>query len=192
MKCQNGELRKAAFSSCFLMTKRARQGEKQGRQTDKDGYKTKKKVPAKRQPKTPLVDGKSQPLIAHAVKQNWLDDDTDRWETDLTVKELQRREKENGLNAKERAMLAILTDLSGRDYKQRQQAVRNLISMESQNQSDQHFEVSQATPELHVHGHRHLNSPTYGTDAATIVEAIDSILTERGIDPDITIEADTA
>jgi hypothetical protein len=167
------------------MTKRKTQGEKQGRQTNKDGYKTKKKVPRKRRPKTVLADGtgKSQPLIAQAIKQDWLGSDKSRWDTDIRIDEIQKRQKSAGLTAKERMLLACLTDAAADEPKYRQAAVTNFIKMEAQNQSDDHFEVQQATPELHVHGHRHEHSAGNGTDAASIVEAIDHILLERGIDP---------
>jgi len=163
------------------MTKRKRQHEKQGRYTDKDGYKKKKKVPKSHRPKTALVDDSvsSQPLIAQAIKQGWIGQDGQRWDTDITVKALQERSKKDGLNAKERALLAVINDMGG---ERAQQAVSNLIRMESQNQSDEHFVVTQATPELHVHGHRHQHTGSDDPEFAAVLAAIDDQLARRGID----------
>lgn len=167
------------------MTKRKTQRVKGGRRTDKDGYKSKKKVPRKKQPPSELLDGKSQPLISQAISQGWLDDGN-RWETEIRLADLQKRAKTNGLTGKERMILACLTDGGGDDPKYRQAAVANFIKMEAQNQADQHLVIQTATPELHVHGHRHDHTGSDGTDTATILAALDSELTRRGLRPDDT------
>jgi hypothetical protein len=154
------------------MTKRKTQGEKQGRQTNKDGYKTKKKVPPKRRPKTVLAEiPGSQNLVSQAISGRWGDGDRDRWETDLLVEDLQKRQAARGLTVKERALLAVITDISGIDSRQRQMAISNVLRMEAQNQLDQ------PRPAVHIHGHKHvLGNPE---EIASILEAIDKELADR-------------
>ena len=90
---------------------------------------------------------RTQKLVSRAVTENWTG--AGRWDTDATPEQLSALQAERELTAKERALLAILADLSSRDSRPRQIAVRNLIQMEQQNMADEH----KAQPDLHHHQH---------------------------------------
>lgn len=74
-------------------------------------------------------------LTRMAIKRGWLRGQ--RWATDTTIAELQAIKRERDLTLRERALLAVLSDIAGSDARVRQIAVKAVLLMESQNQKDE-------------------------------------------------------
>jgi hypothetical protein len=70
-----------------------------------------------------------------AIKRGWLKGQ--RWATDATVTDLMAIQQQRDLTLRERAVLAVMSDISGKDARIRQIAVKSAIIMEGQNQHDE-------------------------------------------------------
>lgn len=71
-----------------------------------------------------------------AIRRGWLKGQ--RWATDATVTDLMKVQQERDLTLRERTVLAVMTDIAGKDPRVRQIAVKSAVVMESQNQADEH------------------------------------------------------
>lgn len=83
--------------------------------------------------RTELQDSR---LTAMAIRRGWLKGQ--RWATDATVTDLMKVQQERDLTLRERTVLAVMTDIAGKDPRVRQIAVKSAVVMESQNQADEH------------------------------------------------------
>lgn len=70
-----------------------------------------------------------------AIRRGWLKGQ--RWATDATVTDLMKVQQERDLTLRERAVLAVMSDIAGKDARIRQIAVKSAIAMEGQNQADE-------------------------------------------------------
>lgn len=102
-------------------------------------------------------------LTGLAIRRGWTG--AKRWDTDSTIEDIQRLAAEGGtLTAKQKALLAVHRDLMSAEERARQIAVRNLVSMEAQNQADDHKEI----PDLSVN----VNATVDATDRRGRLAAI--------------------
>lgn len=86
--------------------------------------------------RTELQDSR---LTAMAIRRGWLKGQ--RWATDATVTDLMKVQQERDLTLRERTVLAVMTDIAGKDPRVRQIAVKSAVAMESQNQADEHAAI---------------------------------------------------
>jgi len=115
------------------MTKRARQREKAGRVTDVDGYKTEKRASGSIRRTTASLGKGDIPLIHTAVKKRW------------PVRRGRRK-----------SLVDMLTDVALDKLEEsanKIRAARTVLTMEAQNQKDEHliFQHEHAKTQLHVH-----------------------------------------
>lgn len=118
--------------------------------------------------RTELQDSR---MLAMAIRRGWLKGQ--RWATDATVTDIMAVQQERDLTLRERAVLAVMSDIAGKDARIRQIAVKSAIAMEGQNQSDELPEVKAGT-QVNVNvGVQVVESDDwYGTRAAAESRAI--------------------
>lgn len=78
---------------------------------------------------------RSSRLERMAIQRGWLKGQ--RWATDATVTDIMAVQQERDLTLRERAVLAVMSDIAGKDARIRQIAVKSAIIMEHQNQADE-------------------------------------------------------
>ncbi len=142
------------------MTKRARKREKAGRVTDVDGYKTEKRASGSIRRTTASLGKGDIPLIHTAVKKRW------------PVPRGRRK-----------SLVDMLTDVALEESEEsanKIQAARTVLTMEAQNQKDEHliFQHENAQPQLHVHAA--VDPEQCRTD---ILAAIDAEVERRELPP---------
>ena len=145
------------------MTKRARQREKAGRVTDSDGYKRNRVSESHRSTTASFEENPREgdlALIRQAVRERW----PVRQEARGPLADMMTR---IALDAEEETTNQI-------------QAARTVLTMEAQNQKDEHLVFQQAnkTPQLHLHAHAAVDPERC---RARILKAIDCELAERGV-----------
>ena len=143
------------------MTTRARQREQSGRVTDVDGYKTAKRASGSHNRRTTATIGEGDiALINKAVEERW------------PVPMLRRE-----------PLVELLLDIAEdekADTGERIQAARTVLTMEAQNQKDEHliFQHENAQPQLHVHA-----AVDPEQCRTQILEAIDAEVERRNLPP---------